>query len=197
MPTSLASDLSRLLQDVRACQLCRGKIPEPRPVLRAAASARVLIIGQAPGTRVHASGIPWNDASGERLRAWMNVDQDCFYDSSRIAIIPMGLCYPGKGKSGDLPPRPECAVTWHKALLDHLPNIECTLLIGSYAQQYYLPDAHRTLTQRVQHWRDYAPSRFVLPHPSPRNQLWLKRNPWFENEVVPALRTRLQPLLLT
>lgn len=195
MADSVASDLEQLLCDIRACQHCRGKIPEPRPVLRAEHSARVLLVGQAPGTRVHASGVPWDDASGKRLRHWMGIDSARFYDASQIAIVPMGLCYPGKGKSGDLPPRPECAPKWHGPLLELLPNIECTLLIGSYAQQHYLQDDYKTLTERVRQWREFAPACFVMPHPSPRNTLWLKRNPWFEDEVVPALRSRLRSLL--
>jgi len=164
-------------------------------VVRAARSARILLVGQAPGTRVHASGIPWDDASGERLRSWMNTGSEQFYDESRIAIMPMGFCYPGKGKSGDLPPQRECAPTWHNKLLAQLPDIECTLLIGSYAQQHYLQDDYKTLTERVRQWRDLAPACFVLPHPSPRNQLWLRRNPWFEEEVIPVLRSTLRPLL--
>lgn len=187
--------LLKLVEEISACRLCQGKIPEPRPVLSVSQKARILIIGQAPGTRVHASGIPWNDASGNRLRSWLGVESDTFYDASLFAIMPMGFCYPGKGKSGDLPPRPECAPAWHSKLLNMLPNIQCTLLIGSYAQQYYLEHKFQTLTECVQNWQQFAPDRFVLPHPSPRNQLWLRRNPWFENEVVPALRDHVGQLL--
>lgn len=164
-------------------------------MLVASPSARIMIIGQAPGTRVHASGIPWDDASGKRLRQWMAVNEATFYDPDMIAIMPMGFCYPGKGKSGDLPPRPECAPLWHERLWDELPNIQCTLLIGQYAQKYYLDDNYRSLTERVQSWRDLAPGRFVLPHPSPRNQLWLQRNPWFTAEVIPALQERLREII--
>ena len=187
--------LSDLLMEISACELCRGSIPEPRPVLRAQSEARILIIGQAPGSKVHATGIPWNDASGKRLRSWLNVDAETFYDSGRFAIIPMGFCYPGKGKSGDLPPRPECAGQWHEKLLELLPAIQCTLLIGRYAQRYYLDDPFKTLTDCVGRWRKFAPERFVLPHPSPRNQLWLRNNRWFEEETVPALQHRVAAIL--
>lgn len=164
-------------------------------MVRAQSSARLMIIGQAPGTRVHASGIPWDDASGKRLRQWLNLSAEDFYNEQKVAIMPMGLCYPGKGKSGDLPPRPECAPQWHQPLLSHLPEVRLTLLIGQYAQQYYLPGKVSTLTQRVQRWREYAPDYFPLVHPSPRNQLWLRKNPWFEQEVVPALQKRVAELL--
>ncbi len=189
-------NLQEVLQRARACRLCEKHLPlGPRPVLQAAASARILIVGQAPGTRVHATGVPWNDPSGDRLRHWLALDKDTFYDPRRIAIIPMGLCYPGRGKSGDLPPRPECAPLWHPPLLAHLKNLELTMLIGQYAQQHYLQDKHKTLTARVRDWHN-APAGFVpLPHPSPRNTLWLRRNPWFEQEVVLAVRQRVHALL--
>ncbi len=164
-------------------------------MIRAEASARLLVIGQAPGTKVHASGVPWDDASGVRLRQWLNLTPEVFYDTRQVAIMPMGFCYPGRGKSGDLPPRPECAPLWHSAVRELLPNIELTLLIGSYAQQYYLPKDRFTLTQRVQQWRDYLPEFLPLVHPSPRNQLWLKRNPWFEGEVVGHLQRRVAEVL--
>ena len=181
------------MAQARACRICEAHLPlGPRPVLRAHPDARVLIVGQAPGTKVHESGIPWNDPSGDRLRTWLNVDSEEFYDERRFAIIPMGFCYPGRGKSGDLPPRPECAPIWHRLLLEGLPNIELTLLIGQYAQKYYLGgDARRTLTDTVRAWQDYLPRFLPMPHPSPRNQFWLKKNPWFEKEVIPALRNRL------
>ena len=194
-PSNLATDLSTILADIQRCRLCEESIPEPRPVVRASDTARLLVIGQAPGSRVHASGIPWDDASGKRLRHWLNLDADTFYDESRVAIVPMGFCYPGKGKSGDLPPRPECAMTWHQKILESMPGIRTTLLIGMYAQQFYTNLNHMTLTQRVLHWRDHAPEQFLLPHPSPRNYLWLKRNPWFEAEVVPELRSRVETIL--
>lgn len=184
--------LATLLHDVRQCTLCKDHL-EPRPVVVAAAEARILIIGQAPGRKVHESGIPWNDASGQRLRQWLDVDEKTFYDPTRFAIVPMGFCYPGKGKQGDLPPRPECAATWHQPILQHLPNIQLTLLIGQYAQRYYLNDSHKTLTARLQalHSQAVLPSIVPLPHPSPRNQLWLKRHPWFEQELIPRIRTLL------
>jgi uracil-DNA glycosylase len=152
------------------------------------------IVGQAPGTRVHASGVPWDDASGKRLRQWLALDTEQFYDESRIAIVPMGFCYPGKGKSGDLPPSPECAPLWHDRLFAQMPQVELVLLVGSYAQKHYLEQSRETLTQRVQRWSDFGPRYFPMPHPSPRNTLWLRRNPWFELEVVPALRERLLQL---
>jgi len=146
---------------------------------------------------VHASGIPWDDPSGDRLRHWLGVDKTTFYDESRIAIMPMGLCYPGKGKSGDLPPRPECAPTWHDKVLMLLPNIELTLLIGQYSQQYYLGKAGKgSLTETVRQWADYGPAWLPLPHPSPRNTFWLRKNPWFEQDVLPHLQQRVAPLLL-
>ncbi len=181
-----------LLSEVRSCRHCEAELPlGPRPVVRASPSARLLIIGQAPGTAVHASGIPWDDPSGKRLRQWLGVSPEQFYDESAVAIMPMGFCYPGRGKSGDLPPPTACAPRWHEALLARMPAIEVVLLIGRYAQDRYLGQSRETLTQRVRRWRDFQPRYFPLPHPSPRNTLWLKRNPWFEAEVVPALRARV------
>ena len=165
-------------------------------MLRAASSARLLIIGQAPGSKVHETGIPWNDASGIRLRGWLGLSREQFYSTEDVAIVPMGFCYPGKGKAGDLPPRPECAPSWHAPIRALLPNIELTLLIGHYAQLGYLGERRqRTLTDTVQHYADVLPHYFPLPHPSPRNQLWLASNPWFDAEVVPALRQRVRGLL--
>ena len=188
------SKLVTLLNEVRACALCADHLPlGPRPVLRVAATARILIIGQAPGTRVHETGIPWNDPSGDRLRHWLELERDAFYDESRIAIVPMGLCYPGRDpRGGDNPPRPECAPRWHERLLAHLPERRLTLLIGQYAQRHYLGKrARATLTETVRAWRDYAPEYIPLPHPSWRNTHWLKKNPWFEAELVPELRVAL------
>jgi uracil-DNA glycosylase len=152
----------------------------------------MLIVGQAPGTRVHETGIPWNDPSGDRLRSWLDIDRETFYDESRIAIIPMGLCYPGRHpRGGDLPPRPECAPRWHGPLLAHLPRLQFTLLIGAFAQRYYLGDrAKKNLTETVRAWREYGPAFLPLPHPSFRNTAWLHRNPWFEDEILPYLRQR-------
>lgn len=192
------NDFAQLLAQVRACQLCQAHLPlGPRPVVQMAPQARIMIIGQAPGTRVHATGIPWNDPSGDTLRSWLQVSREQFYDPTLFAIMPMGFCYPGRGKSGDLPPSPECAPTWHQQLLEQLPNIELTLLIGQYAQRYYLKKRYRTLTETVYHWRDVGPALFPLPHPSPRNRYWLSKNPWFEQETVPALRRRMQQALAT
>jgi len=188
--------LEALLREVRACRLCELQLSlGPRPVLRADARSRVLIVGQAPGTRVHATGIPWNDPSGDRLRDWLQVDREAFYDARRFAIIPAGLCYPGRCRSGDLPPRPECAPLWHPRLRALLPAIELTLLIGRYAQAYYLGARRKpTLTATVRAWREYLPEFLPLPHPSPRNTRWLQVNPWFASEVLPELRARVERL---
>lgn len=185
--------LDGLLQAVRACTLCAAYLPlGPRPVLQAHASARILIAGQAPGRKVHASGVPFDDASGARLRDWMGVSREDFYDPRRVAILPMGFCYPGTGTSGDLPPRPECAPTWREPLLAKMPQLQLTLVIGQYALAYHLPHERGSLTATVQRWPSLDPGVMPLPHPSPRNNLWLKRNPWFEESVLPALRARVQ-----
>lgn len=187
-----APSLARLLKDVRACRHCERHLPlGPRPVLRVTSTARLLIVGQAPGTKVHETGVPWNDASGERLREWMGVDRDVFYDESRIAIVPMGLCYPGRAASGgDNPPRPECAPMWHPRLRPAMARIELTLLVGSYAQAYYLRERREdTMTETVRRYRDYLPDFLPLPHPSWRTTGWIRRNLWFKREVVPALRS--------
>jgi uracil-DNA glycosylase len=190
--------LETLLAEVRACRLCEAELPlGPRPVLRAHADARILIVGQAPGTRVHATGIPWNDPSGDRLRAWLSVDCETFYDASRFAIVPMGFCYPGKNpRGGDLPPRRECAHEWHARILAMLPNLALTFLIGAYAQCYYLGARRKkTLTDTVRSWQEYLPQFLPMPHPSPRNTLWLRRNPWFEADVVAYARKHVHELL--
>lgn len=186
------TELSSLIAQARACRLCTDLPLGPRPVLRASPTARLLIVGQAPGTKVHETGIPWNDRSGDRLRDWLGVDRDTFYDEAKVAIVPMGLCYPGRdAKGGDLPPRKECAPTWQDRLRAALPQVELTLLIGQYAQAWYLgPRRKKGMTATVAAWRDYAPDFLPLPHPSWRNTAWLKRNPWFEAEVVPELRRR-------
>ena len=188
--------LDVLVKEVRACTICAKHLPfEPNPVVRPSSMAKVLIIGQAPGTKVHATGIPWNDPSGDKLREWMGVDRDLFYKSKHIGIMPTGFCYPGKGKSGDLPPRPECAPTWHPRLMKHMRRVELILLIGQYAQKYYLKDASKkTLTETVRAWKEYAPLYLPMPHPSPRNKLWLKKNAWFEKEIVPALQRKIKKL---
>lgn len=193
--------LEELLREVRSCSHCKQHLPHgPRPVVIAHPDARILIIGQAPGTKVHASGIPWDDASGKRLRLWTGLSNKEFYDPTKLAIMPMGFCYPGKGKSGDLPPRPECAPMWHEKILAHLPNVRLTLLIGQYEQQYYLLKDNYNLTQRVEYYfknLDADSAIFPLPHPSPRNTLWLKRNPWFEKICVPILTTKIKNTLIS
>lgn len=193
----MSAEFDALLREIRACRLCEHALPlGPKPVLRASAGTRLLVVGQAPGTKVHASGIPWNDASGKRLREWLEMDADTFYDTARIAIVPMGFCYPGRQGSGDAPPRPECRATWHPKLLPLLKNVRLTLLIGQYAQAYFLGDKRKaTLTDTVRAWADYGPERFPLPHPSPRNIGWFKANPWFERDALPALRERVRDAL--
>ncbi len=183
--------LPELLAEVCACRACAAHLPlGPRPVLRAAASARLLIVGQAPGTRVHATGVPWNDPSGDRLRDWLDIGRDAFYDAARVAIVPMGFCYPGRdGNGGDAPPRPECAPMWHARLRALLPRVELTLLVGRYAQAYYLgARAGKRMADCVRAWRGFLPDFLPLPHPSWRTRGWVARNPWFEAEVVPGLR---------
>ena len=194
LPVSRDVALEALATEIRACTLCSAHLPlGPRPVVRLGTSARLLVIGQAPGTKVHASGTPWDDASGERLRAWMNIDRETFYDTRRIAIMPMGFCYPGRGKGGDLPPRPECAPHWHDRVLALLPAVRLTLLIGQYAQARYLDTARQALEDTVRDWRQHLARGYLpLPHPSPRNTLWLKKRPWFEAQIVPALQEELR-----
>jgi uracil-DNA glycosylase len=190
------ASFTSLLRDVRNCSLCAGHLPlGPRPVLQLHPDARILVAGQAPGRKVHESGVPFADASGDRLREWLGLTPEQFYDPRRVAILPMGFCYPGTGTSGDLPPRPECATAWRKALLGQLRRLELTLVIGQYAQAYHLPGAATSVTAVVQAWRDYWPDVVPLPHPSPRNNLWLRRNPWFEQELLPPLRRRVRALL--
>lgn len=165
--------------------------------MQAGATARILIVGQAPGVKVHASGVPWDDRSGERLRNWMGVSTEVFYDKDRVALVPMGFCYPGRGASGDLPPRPECAPLWLDALLEKMPRIELTLLVGQYAQAHFLRDkGHVSVTATTRDWRAHAPRVIPLPHPSPRNVAWFKVNPWFDNELVPVLRERVCEIVL-
>lgn len=189
--------LPTLLRQIRACQACAAHLPHGvRPVVQAGAAARLLIVGQAPGRIVHETGIPWNDPSGDRLREWLGVSRDVFYDEQQVALVPTGFCYPGKGKSGDLPPRPECAPLWHAPLLAALPNVGLTLLIGSHAQQFYLRENGKpTLTATVAAYQEYLPRYLPLPHPSPRNRAWFKANPWFAHDVLPALQQRVATLL--
>jgi len=189
--------LSSLLAEVRACTLCADDLPlGPRPVLQAAAAARVLVAGQAPGTKVHETGLPFNDPSGDRLRDWMGVDRETFYDAGRIAIVPMGFCYPGREeRGGDKPPLARCARTWRDRIMARLDRVELILVIGQYAHAWHLGDRRRkSLTETVRHWRDYGPDIIPLPHPSWRNTAWLKKHPWFEREVLPVLRRRVHDL---
>ena len=190
-------ELNTLIQEARRCRICEAHLPlGPRPVFDVSPNNRIAVIGQAPGTVVHASGIPWKDRSGDRLRDWMGIDEDVFYESEKLAILPMGFCYPGKGKGGDLPPRKECAPQWHQPMLDHLPGIQVVLLIGAYAQAYYLGDRRKkNLTETVRNFEEYTPRFFPLVHPSPRNGIWLRKNPWFEENVVPALQEMIRAAL--
>jgi len=188
--------LRTLLPQVRACRICAHALPlGPRPVVQISRSATILIAGQAPGSRVHETGIPFNDPSGKRLREWMGIDCDTFYDSKKIALLPMGFCYPGAGENGDLPPRVECAPAWREALLANLPELQLTIVIGQYAQAYHLKTAKQSVTDAVRAWKTYWPVQIPLPHPSPRNQMWMKKNPWFARDVLPALRKRVRVLV--
>jgi len=188
--------LSDLLHAVRGCTACDGLPLGPRPILQASAASKILIVGQAPGRITHEKGVPFDDPSGVRLRHWMGVSEEVFYDPAKLAILPMGFCFPGTGKSGDLPPRTECAELWRLPLLDRLVNIELTLIIGQYAIGWHINDGQKmTLTARASQWKDDMPSKLVMPHPSPRNNRWLKRNPWFETDVVPVLRQRVSEIL--
>jgi uracil-DNA glycosylase len=189
-------EISLLIDAAKSCSLCAEHLPlGPRPVFQVHPDARILIAGQAPGRRVHETGIPFNDPSGERLRAWMGISREDFYDAAKVAILPMGFCYPGTGKSGDLPPRPECAEAWRQKFLDALPRVKLTLVIGAYAQAWHL-ESGASLTETVRGWRSYAPGVIPLPHPSPRNIAWMKQNPWFDAEVLPTLRERVAVILM-
>ena len=187
---------TKLLSQVRACTLCAEHLPlAPRPILQWHPQARILIAGQAPGRKAHDSGTPFEDASGDRLRQWMGVQRTVFYDPQQIAILPMGFCYPGTGKSGDLPPRPECAPAWREQLLGQLQQVQLILVIGKYAQNYHLDADQASLTELVQAWRDFWPKMVPLPHPSPRNNIWLRKNPWFESELIPELQSKIAVIL--
>lgn len=187
----------KLKSEISKCTICREGLGfEPRPVFAFTKKSKIIIIGQAPGSIVHRTGVPWDDKSGENLRSWMGIDDETFYDESKIAIVPMGFCYPGKGKSGDLPPRKECAPTWHHLILNYLEAPELILLIGKYAQDYYLKEnTKRNLTETVRNYKEYLPQHFVLPHPSPRNNIWMKKNEWFKEEVLPALKKKVKMLI--
>jgi uracil-DNA glycosylase len=193
----MATALDTLLDEIRACRLCEHALGfEPRPFVAASATARLLIIGQAPGSRVHASGIGWDDDSGDRLRGWLELDKAAFYDTANVAQMPSGFCYPGKASGGDKPPRPECAPRWHAPLLAQLPQVRLTLLVGGYAHKRYLPKGFAAnMTEAVRRWDEAPEGLFPLPHPAWRSRLWMTRNPWFEAEALPALRERVRRLL--
>ena len=193
----MTNDFETTVAAVRACETCKPHLPlGTRPVFQISRTARILVAAQAPGRRVHETGIPFNDPSGDRLRDWMGIDRAAFYDSGRIALLPMGFCYPGTGNSGDLPPRPECADKWRKPLLGFLPDIQLTLVIGQYAQTWHLGEwQKKTLTETVKNWKEYWPKAVTLPHPSPRNNIWLRKNPWFEEEILPVLKDKVGHLL--
>ena len=186
--------MKSVIAEAKACNICEPHLDlGVRPVFSIHPASKVAIIGQAPGRKVHESGIPWDDASGKRLREWLGVSETAFYDAENFAILPMGFCYPGKGKSGDLPPRPECAPRWHETMLRMMPKIELTLLFGQYAMQYYLGDQmQKNLTETVVQWKSYLPQFLPMPHPSPRNNIWLRKHPWFESEVIPFLKNKVQ-----
>lgn len=186
-----------LVREVRACRLCEPQLPlGAKPILQFDHRARILIAGQAPGRKAHERGVPFDDVSGDRLRTWLGVDRSTFYDATKIAILPMGFCFPGTGQGGDLPPRPECAATWRRRLLSRLSRLELTLVIGQYAAAWHLPDGGSTkLSEVVAGWETHWPRLFPMPHPSPRNQRWLRQNPWFERDVLPKLRTRVRALV--
>jgi uracil-DNA glycosylase len=190
-------NLEQLLAQIRQCSICADVLPSGvNPIVAAGPGCRLVVIGQAPGRIVHQTSIPWNDKSGENLRSWLGIEPAVFYDAQRVALVPMGFCFPGTGKSGDLPPRRECAPQWHRRLLDQMQDVRLTLLIGRYAQSHYLgKDNRETLTETVRNFRDYLPHYFPLPHPSPRNNIWRKKNPWFDTEVLPELKEQVRGAL--
>ncbi len=189
--------MDKLLEEIRNCKVCRKYLEfGVNPIISASRKSRIIIIGQAPGRIVHNTGIPWNDKSGDNLRNWLGIDKTQFYNPDIIALMPMGFCYPGKGHSGDLPPRTECAPLWHGKLLSKMPDAKLILLIGQYAQDYYLGNkAKSTLTESVKNFQAYLPEYFLLPHPSPRNNIWQARNKWFELKVLPALKRRIKSII--
>ncbi|MBL4623106.1 MAG: uracil-DNA glycosylase family protein [Immundisolibacteraceae bacterium] len=188
--------MEQLLANIKACTLCEADLPlGARPLLQISSNARILIAGQAPGRKAHQSGIPFDDASGDRLRQWLGVSREVFYDPNKIALLPMGFCYPGTGKNGDLPPRSECEPAWRQQLLAKLPKLSMTLVLGQYAQRYHFDNHRLSLTERVASWRETWPTKMALPHPSPRNNRWLSKNPWFETELLPALKARVATII--
>lgn len=218
--TKTQKSLEKLFEEIRRCELCKDQLPKgPKPIIRGSKTSRLLIIGQAPGVRVHNSGIPFNDPSGDRLRSWLGLSKDTFYNEDLVAIMPMGLCYPGTGQRGDLPPQKECAPQWHKQVLNHLPERQLTLLVGSYAQKYYLKPHYKNMTAALRQWQEAINNktsgldttqlntinktiydqesimRVPMPHPSPRNNLWLKNHPWFEEEILPSIRQEVRKVL--
>ena len=191
-------EMKKLLKEIRGCTICKAHLPlRPRPIVSLHPTSKILIIGQAPGTKVHASGMPWDDASGKELRRWLGVEPETFYDEKIFALMPMGFCYPGKGTSGDMPPRPECAPQWHKKILNNLKQVELTILIGQYSQAHYLGDRQKNnLTETVRAYKNFLPQFLPLPHPSPRNRIWQKKNAWFEKIVVPMLQEKVREKMM-
>ncbi|MEM9141930.1 MAG: uracil-DNA glycosylase family protein [Bacteroidota bacterium] len=186
--------MKKLLSEIGQCEVCKIHLPlGPRPIVSVHPESKIAIIGQAPGSKVHETGVPWDDPSGKQLRKWLGVTDSEFYDATLFALMPMGFCYPGKGTGGDLPPRPECAPQWHGLLWEQMPQVQLIILIGQYAQRHYLGDTkERNLTETVRAYKNYLPKYVVLPHPSPRNRFWLSKNPWFKNEVIPELKARVE-----
>ena len=188
--------MKALLTEIRNCTICAAHLPlGPRPVIEASENSKIIIVGQAPGTKVHESGVPWDDQSGKKLREWLGVSNEAFYDLDTFGIVPMGFCYPGKGKTGDLPPRKECAEAWHEKVFKAFTGVELILLVGTYAQNYFLRNDERNLTEKVKHFNEYLPEYWPMPHPSPVNRFWRSRNPWFEKEVVPKLQKKIQQII--
>ena len=196
MPNIDMTKFNKLVTEVKSCTICKSMLPDGvRPVFQLHPKAQILIAGQAPGRKVHESGIPFDDASGNRLREWLGINQETFYNPKKIAILPMGFCYPGTGKNGDLPPRPECEPAWREQLLQQLPNLKMTLVLGRYAQKYHFKKESGSLTELVKSWKKYWPNEIPLPHPSPRNNIWLSNNQWFERDLLPKLQKRVSSVL--